>query len=304
MSEKTLKYFTIDSTTFEEISDISSGDLQYISTISYAHTFTNCEYPWHWHNSVQFFRIIEGEMDYVVPSGTYHFHQGDIGFINRNILHMLRCAPDKTCTFEEHILSSMFISGGLDTNIFKKYVSPISDFPDFDIYKMDNTHRHFGAINECLKNAHRLFNKQPEFFELYVRELLSRAWIYLFEMSKDERKHSTPKASTTRLRQMLSYIGEHFTENITVPMIAEAGMCSYRECNRVFQLQLRTTPLDYLTNLRLQYACERLVQSQDSITYIATSSGFNSSSYFTKTFKAAFNMTPKEYRKTHESYSV
>ena len=54
------------------------------------------------------------------------------------------------------------------------------------------------------------------------------------------------------------------------------------------------TPVDYLKNFRLDYSA-RLLADGMRVTEVAIQSGFTSSSYFAKCFKAKFGMIPKEY---------
>ena len=52
--------------------------------------------------------------------------------------------------------------------------------------------------------------------------------------------------------------------------------------------------MDYLKNFRLDYSA-RLLADGMRVTEVAIQSGFTSSSYFAKCFKAKFGMIPKEY---------
>lgn len=96
---------------------------------------------------------------------------------------------------------------------------------------------------------------------------------------------------------MLSFIFEHFSESVSIHQIADAGFCSERECYRIFQNYLHTTPNEYLTNYRLQKACDLLRQTSDPITDISHFCGFGSSSYFGRIFKEHLGCTPSDYRK-------
>ena len=107
--------------------------------------------------------------------------------------------------------------------------------------------------------------------------------------------------SSSRIKLMITYLNEHFIEKVTLNEIAAAGMCSRRECNRAFQTQLHTTPFEYLLNVRLQQACQYLVNSCHSITDISISCGFSSTSYFTKLFREKFGCSPREYRRHFQS---
>ena len=52
----------------------------------------------------------------------------------------------------------------------------------------------------------------------------------------------------------------------------------------------------YIISYRLKRSMKMLELTKKSVAEIAEECGFTDSSYFTKTFKANFNMTPKEYR--------
>ena len=58
-----------------------------------------------------------------------------------------------------------------------------------------------------------------------------------------------------------------------------------------------TTPADYLTRLRIQYAAQLLEKSDDSIGLIIEQSGFTNRTTFARLFAAYYSMTPSEYRK-------
>ena len=54
-------------------------------------------------------------------------------------------------------------------------------------------------------------------------------------------------------------------------------------------------PSNFIRSIRLKYASELLIKNEYSIKEISYMSGFNSTSYFGKTFKDLFEMTPKEF---------
>ncbi|MCD8044590.1 MAG: AraC family transcriptional regulator, partial [Tannerellaceae bacterium] len=56
------------------------------------------------------------------------------------------------------------------------------------------------------------------------------------------------------------------------------------------------TPLEFVRNIKLKYACNLLKNKSASISEIAYATGFSSPKYFTKCFKEEFGMTPTEYQ--------
>jgi AraC-like DNA-binding protein len=64
-----------------------------------------------------------------------------------------------------------------------------------------------------------------------------------------------------------------------------------------FLKEVRLTPAEYLTRLRMKKAKQLLKISKKSITEIAFDLGFSSSQYFATVFKKVTGITPRFYRK-------
>jgi AraC-like DNA-binding protein len=99
---------------------------------------------------------------------------------------------------------------------------------------------------------------------------------------------------------MLTYIDDHFGEELTVADIADQAAISVSECLRCFHSTLGLTPIQYVKQLRLQRAAELLTSTNRRIADIAAQCGFQDISYFTRSFKAQEGMLPSEYRKQME----
>ncbi len=104
-----------------------------------------------------------------------------------------------------------------------------------------------------------------------------------------------------RIKQMLNWIHTHYAEKIFLDDIARAGQLSRSECCRYFKRILKKTPLNYLTDYRIQKSLILLQQSESSVTDVAYQVGFNSTSYFIDQFRKSMNMTPLAYKKYKKS---
>lgn len=65
----------------------------------------------------------------------------------------------------------------------------------------------------------------------------------------------------------------------------------YRKINHI----TGNNPSNFIRTIRLRYASELLLQNQYSIKEVTHITGFNSTAYFSKTFKELFEVTPTEY---------
>jgi AraC-like DNA-binding protein len=69
-----------------------------------------------------------------------------------------------------------------------------------------------------------------------------------------------------------------------------------------FKEKVGTTPMEYLTRWRMMLAGDRLKNSDDSVSVIALSLGYESESAFGKAFKRIMGCSPKRY--SHGSSST
>ncbi len=99
------------------------------------------------------------------------------------------------------------------------------------------------------------------------------------------------------LRRAIDFMELHFSEKVTVPEIAMvAGFNSQYFCS-YFKNHTRSTPIEYLTALRMRRAKELLRRTDLSVLEIANQSGFENVSFFIQKFKTATGQTPGQYRK-------
>jgi AraC-like DNA-binding protein len=98
---------------------------------------------------------------------------------------------------------------------------------------------------------------------------------------------------------MLQYIHNHFSEEITIADLSNEAIISPSEVLRCFHNTIHTTPNQYLKQFRIQKAAKMLVETDMTSLEIALECGFQSSSYFTKSFKEKMGSTPLEFRKNN-----
>lgn len=256
---------------------------------------------WHWHNALELFYIEKGSLTYYTPSGEFIFTEGCGGLVNSNILHMTQTISDPEHTIQYlHIFDPVFLSGSAGNLIDQKYISYLTMQSSYDIIKLTPDDPSDQLLLEKIKASFSL--SQDTFgFELKIRNQLSDIWIDLIDKLKNSAKASVISTKhNDRIKQMLSFIFQHYSNTVSIREIAQAGFCSERECYRIFQNCLHMTPNEYLMNYRLQKACDRLQNTNDSITDISHLCGFGNSSYFGRVFKEHLGCTPSSYRK-HDS---
>lgn len=288
----------INQETLEESSH-SAPEFPYMTDLCDLHLLPGNTFPWHWHNEVELFYIREGELNYVLPGGTHTFRKGEGGFLNANVLHMTTCREHLPCLQEEHIFLPQFI-GGQDHSIFmRRYIHPIISQSGLDLLRFDPSIPSHREIIRLQRMAYDCYQQKSEYYEFDIREIMTKIWRLLYETAKAAHITGTQNPHSERIKTMMEYIAVHYPERLTLQDIAGSSYISVRECCRCFQENLGQTPFSYLTDVRLRKACSLLEHTSMSITDICISCGFNSSSYFGKIFRRAFDCTPKDYRRQH-----
>lgn len=96
---------------------------------------------------------------------------------------------------------------------------------------------------------------------------------------------------------ILEYINKNYQTVQNLDDISDAVHISKPHLCKLFKQEMNITVSDYLNTVRINNACELLRNSKHIITDIATACGYNSSTYFCKTFRHIVHMSPNEYRK-------
>jgi AraC-like DNA-binding protein len=114
---------------------------------------------------------------------------------------------------------------------------------------------------------------------------------------------ATPQKATqitvdesAQLKRILDLLHERFAEPIRMGDLCAVGNMSERSLHRLFVRHLGQNMTDYLGRLRIGRACMWLVETDRPVSMIATDAGFSNLSNFNRRFRAARQMTPKEFR--------
>jgi len=107
------------------------------------------------------------------------------------------------------------------------------------------------------------------------------------------------------LARALHYIDQHFCENLDQKELARICGMTPSRFSRLFKDVHGVCYLEYMLGKRMEFAKDRLDNSQMPITTIGYEAGFRDPSYFARAFKQFVGCTPSEYRSNvHPAVSV
>ncbi len=97
-------------------------------------------------------------------------------------------------------------------------------------------------------------------------------------------------------RCALSYINGHITSDLSVSSLAKRCAVSETVYRRQFKALTGISPIQYITRLKIEKACELLNECDMSLNDISDFLGFNDLPYFYRVFKKITGFTPNEFR--------
>ncbi|EXF45308.1 YesN family response regulator [Pseudomonas sp. BAY1663] len=98
------------------------------------------------------------------------------------------------------------------------------------------------------------------------------------------------------LGRALQHIDRHFCENLDQKELAQLCGMTPSRFSRLFKDVYGVCYLEYMLGKRMEFAKDRLDNSQMPITTIGYEAGFRDPSYFARVFKQFSGLTPSEYR--------
>lgn len=104
--------------------------------------------------------------------------------------------------------------------------------------------------------------------------------------------------------RVVTYIAAHFTEEFSLTQMAEELGYSPYALSRVFSGTFHCNFNSYLNNMRLDYACSLLLNTDQTITEAFENAGFGSQRTFNRIFREPFHMSPRDYRNSHTLANV
>ena len=103
-----------------------------------------------------------------------------------------------------------------------------------------------------------------------------------------------------RIRKAEEYIHTHIYKNISRAEVAEVVYLNEEYFSKLFSKYTGWTFKDYVIKEKMKVASQLLANTNLSVSVIATKTGFDNFSHFSRTFKKLTDMTPQEYRKSHQ----
>lgn len=247
----------------------------------------------HWHRSIELVVTWEDFWLYYINGREYGLDKNTVCLVNSMDIHRLE--PQSVVTDSKIVAFTLIIS----YDFLRTLV------PDIDsiFFRLEHAEE-IAAVQAILyRMAEIYYKKESVYWKAMVMEQVCRLICYLCEhcrYSRNSLPHPVAK-NTEQIRRIIEYIQEHYTENITQQEVAAKFYFSREHFARLFKKYTNYTFKEYLTRYRLMQAEELLSGSCQSVLEIAMTVGFNDVKQFIQAFRKYYNVTPLQFRKSHQA---
>ena len=197
---------------------------------------------------------------------------------------------------------SLFLSSKLINEISHFYSRNNSSIKFLEIIQRNSSQKINNLLNEIVylyENNQIGLKQQIDDLFIAISELIVQEQLSIDNnfMNLKVVKHDTKRELYKSIIETKEYLNDNFKEKISLDIISrDVGISKYY-LHRVFREINGNTPLEYLKNIRLEKAKNKLQYSKDSIFEIAFKCGFDNTAYFSNVFKKHVGLSPTQFRR-------
>lgn len=248
--------------------------------------------PSHWHRSLEI-SLIE-HVEVTLQIGEHHtVVKDDFTCVNSGVVHSLHAGEiqaDSSCIIL--LLSYDFM---------KQYC------PDVDTIYFDlSLHKDHEPLKQLYYRLRDLYLNQDTYTYLAITACIFELFNCLLTYYKAPmyEVEQVSSKNQNQIKEVLTYLHEHYQEEITLIGISDYFHVSNEYFSRQFHHYVGKTFRDYLSNYRMYKAYDDIIHSDMTIQDIARKHGFLNVRSFIKLFTKLYHDTPAHYRKKYQKNTI
>lgn len=251
----------------------------------------------HLHREIELMRVKKGKVIYRIfgKSKEYILNENDIVFVNVSIPHETKSLIDDTIVQILQFNPHTFVAE--KGKSFSRYISAFLNVHNKDITILSKDAN--SELARCFDNINNEYKTMQAGYEFNI---LGNLYLVLGQLFKS--KSILPCISNdsemSRVNDIFEYVERNYMNKITMKEVCKDNYISPSHFCRVFKNTTGKSFVDYL-NFRRAYEAEKLLSKTNmTVTDIAFSVGFSTTSYFDRVFKKYYKISPSKYRKVNK----
>ncbi|MDU6361389.1 MAG: AraC family transcriptional regulator [Clostridiales bacterium] len=234
----------------------------------------------HWHESLELIYVLEGICSIDSDTSCIYVHPGELAIIPCNENH--RVQSQTSLSHYYCLIINPLDCAHLPFSLESTSFEPIT--------------KNSFALELFLKITDEL-SSHPMYYQFTVKSLITHLIIELYRLHTatpqtflTSSTHKDPKMLL--VQKAIFYIRTHFTENLSLEELClHIGVSKYYLC-RIFKEVTGKTIIQFMNELKCQYAQKLIYEGNYTVNQISEMSGFNSLPYFYRIYKKYIGTTP------------
>lgn len=250
----------------------------------------------HNHDLIEIIFVLNGDVSIYSQNVLHKINNGSIIIIPNNLYHCT-VINNKNKVYERFVI-----------HISLEYIEKIITQHHIDNkllfleepYIIDCSPENIWKIRSILDGIYSSFNKRDNLGKALLHCSTTELIITFYTMLQND-NYSKTQQHTPVVSSVIQYIDQNFTNPLlSIDEITDYACLSTGYLSRIFKKYTGTSIYNFIIYKRLEHF-KNLVRQGQPILESCMMSGFKEYSSFLKSFKQAFNMTPREYLKSIDS---
>lgn len=244
----------------------------------------------HWHDEVEFIRILSGKLHLYLDGVEYDLEEGDFCVVGSGSIHG---GEPESCVYQCLVYNLRALTPSNEA-----CVEAVRNVLHGNIIIKNSKIRAASQFDNAIT---ALFDKARDIQGNTLQLLAALYTVMPYLVDSDERLFARSNADlhirrSEQLKPALEYIERNYSQHITLDQLASISGFSPKYFCRYFRAYAHRSPIDYLNFYRIERGAEFLLQGNENVAEIAVKCGFADSSAFIKQFKRCKGITPKQYQ--------
>lgn len=252
----------------------------------------------HWHDEIELIYMQDGEASFTISNKAIIAKKGDLIFCDKREIHYTTSHNENT-TFEFLIFDSGIISNYYQGLFLSSHLLTSQEMKDMELSEEWQI-----LTKVCDKELKEEGSFYKDIISSQIKGFFFRMARAIQQKNNDRVYEDRKYRMSIEFSKVLSYIGEHYSEKLTLPDLASLLGFSEGHFSKLFKKSTGLGFAKYLNYIRISNAMEMIRGGEHRMVDISSSCGFESVRNFNRVFLNVAGCTPTEYAADNQNANI
>jgi len=240
-------------------------------------------FPPHIHEVIEMVYLLKGTLELGIGPELYHMEKGDFAVVFPNTIHHYQ-------VFESDESKALYML--VSPKYVPQYINELQKYcPATPVINKESLH--MDVVN-AVKAMVDIDKSNARLVQAYMQMIFAHIFSEVDMVEKES------MGSNDLVYRSIEYVAKNFRTKIALEQMADDLGVSKYMLSRLFAKTFHCNFAGYVNGVRLNHAVSMMDGTNESITAIYRSCGFESQRTFNRVFKERYRITPREYRNRRE----